>query len=45
MFLSDSDLIRNKDEILADFPELESEDIMTCLAFAAERERQIQDAA
>ena len=33
------------DEILADFPDLESEDIIACLAFAAERERQIQDAA
>lgn len=33
------------DAILADFPDLESEDIIACLAFAAERERQIQDAA
>jgi uncharacterized protein (DUF433 family) len=30
------------DAILADFPDLESEDIIACLAFAAERERQIQ---
>lgn len=27
------------DEVLADFPELEREDILACLAFAAERER------
>jgi uncharacterized protein (DUF433 family) len=26
-------------EVLADFPELEREDILACLAFAAERER------
>lgn len=31
--------------LLADFPDLEPEDITACLAFAAERERQIQDAA
>ena len=28
-------------EILADFPELEAEDIRACLAFAADRERQL----
>jgi uncharacterized protein (DUF433 family) len=28
------------DEILADFPALEREDILACLAFAADRERQ-----
>ena len=28
-------------EILADYPELESEDIRACLAFAAEREQRI----
>lgn len=27
------------EEVLADFPELEREDILACLAFAAERER------
>lgn len=27
------------DEILADFPELEHEDLLACLAFAAKRER------
>lgn len=27
------------DEVLADFPELERDDILACLAFAAERER------
>lgn len=27
------------DEVLADFPEIEREDILACLAFAAERER------
>lgn len=27
------------DEVLADFPELEREDILACLGFAAERER------
>lgn len=27
------------DEVLADFPELEREDLLACLAFAAERER------
>lgn len=27
------------DQVLADFPELEREDILACLAFAAERER------
>ncbi len=29
------------EQILADFPELTSEDIRACLAFAAERERRI----
>jgi uncharacterized protein (DUF433 family) len=28
------------DEILADFPDLTREDILACLAYAAERERQ-----
>lgn len=27
------------DEVLEDFPELEREDLLACLAFAAERER------
>ena len=27
------------EEVLADFPELERDDILACLAFAAERER------
>lgn len=27
------------DEVLSDFPELEREDILACLAYAAERER------
>jgi uncharacterized protein (DUF433 family) len=27
------------DEVLADFPELERDDILACLAYAAERER------
>lgn len=29
------------EEIIADFPELEAEDILACLAFAADRERRI----
>jgi len=29
------------DDILADHPDLESEDVRACLAFAAERERRI----
>ena len=29
----------SEDEILADFPDLEREDIRACLAFAADRER------
>ncbi len=29
------------EEILAEFPELESEDIRACLAFAADRERKL----
>lgn len=31
----------SEDEILADFPDLEREDIRACLAFAADRERRI----
>lgn len=31
----------NTKEIIADFPELEPQDILTCLAFAADRERHI----
>ncbi|MBS1770762.1 MAG: DUF433 domain-containing protein [Acidobacteria bacterium] len=31
----------SEDEILADFPELTHEDIRACLAFAANRERQL----
>ncbi len=31
----------SEDEILADFPDLLSEDIRTCLAFAADRERRL----
>ena len=30
-----------EDEILADFPELERDDIRACLAFAADRERKL----
>jgi len=30
------------DEIIADFPELSREDILACLAFAAQRERVLQ---
>jgi uncharacterized protein (DUF433 family) len=30
-----------EDEILADFPQLDREDIRACLAFAAERERRL----
>ena len=30
-----------EEEILRDFPELESEDIRACLAFAADRERKL----
>jgi uncharacterized protein (DUF433 family) len=30
-----------EDEILADFSDLEREDIRACLAFAAERERRL----
>lgn len=29
------------EEVLEDFPELEKEDVMACLAFAAERERTV----
>lgn len=32
-------------EILADYPELEADDIRACLAFAAERERRISRSA
>jgi uncharacterized protein (DUF433 family) len=32
-------------EILADFPQLTREDILACLAFAAERERRLASAA
>lgn len=31
----------SEDAILADFPELEREDIRACLAFAADRERRL----
>ena len=31
----------SEDEILADFPDLEREDIRACLAFAADRERRL----
>ena len=31
-----------EDEILADFPELEREDIRACLEFAADRERRLR---
>jgi len=31
----------SEEEILADFPELESEDIRACLVFAADRERKL----
>ena len=30
-----------EDEIIADFPELTHEDILACLAFAADRERRL----
>jgi len=30
------------DDILADFPELTRQDILSCLAFAAQRERSLQ---
>ena len=33
------------DEVLTDFPYLEREDILACLAFAAERERVTRSAA
>lgn len=33
-----------EDEILRDFPDLTSEDIKTCLAFAADRERKLTSA-
>ena len=32
------------DEILSDFPELKRQDILACLAFAAQRERTLQPA-
>lgn len=31
----------SEDEIMADFPDLEREDIRACLAFAADRERRL----
>lgn len=31
----------SKDQILADFPSLQREDILACLAFAADRERRL----
>lgn len=31
----------SEDEILADFPDLQREDIRACLAFAADRERKL----
>ena len=31
----------SQDEIIADFPELTSDDVRACLAFAAERERRV----
>lgn len=31
------------EEILADFPDLTSEDLRACLAFAADRERRLMD--
>lgn len=31
----------SEDEILADFPQLEREDIRACLSFAADRERRL----
>ncbi len=31
------------DEVLADFPDLTSEDIYACLAFAADRERRLMN--
>lgn len=33
----------NTQELLSDFPELTAEDVLACLAFAAERERHIID--
>lgn len=32
---------QTREAILADFPELEADDILACLAFAADRERQL----
>jgi uncharacterized protein (DUF433 family) len=32
---------QSHETILADFPELEADDILACLAFAADRERQL----
>jgi len=31
-----------QEEILADFPDLQKEDILACLAFAADRERKLR---
>lgn len=33
---------QSHEQILTDFPELENDDIQACLAFAADRERQLQ---
>lgn len=33
----------SEEEVLRDFPELTHEDILACLAFAAERERRLMD--
>lgn len=35
----------SKDEILNDFPDLTHEDILACLAFAADRERKLASAS
>ena len=35
----------SEDEILADFPDLEAEDLRACLAFAAARERRLSSPA
>ena len=32
---------QSRDEILTDFPELDDDDILACLAFAADRERHL----
>jgi uncharacterized protein (DUF433 family) len=33
----------SEDEILHDFPDLTGDDLRTCLAFAADRERRLAD--